>query len=202
MESRKKAILIAMVMGDGYIHKRDKSLKLCHSKKQEEYLRYKRDVLHSLLGGKKPTIREYMHLGKYPQVRCEKAHKYFRVLRKWMYPDKYKHLSYMTPESLAIWFMDDGSCVVNNKYPDGTPSSYRTNIHTCCSKDVAQRICKYFKDTWSIKFTPFREKTSWSVRCFHKEGKKFHELIYPHTIESMKYKHRDYIPRAHSPCTR
>lgn len=202
MKRRKKAILIALVMGDGYIHERDKSLILCHSAKQEEYLIYKRDLLHSLLGGKKPKINRHLHKlnGKlYPQVRCGKAHKYFRVLRNWMYPDKYKHLKYMTPESLAIWFMDDGSCICNNRYPDGTPSSYRTNIHTCCSLDVAERICKYFKDTWNIKFTPYKERGNWSVRCFHKEGAKFHKIIEPYTIESMKYKHKVYYPRAHSP---
>jgi len=199
MKREKKALLIAMVMGDGYINERDKSLKICHSSKQGAYIEYKRDLLHSLLGGKKPVLRGYVHLGTYPQFRFEKAHKYFRILRKWMYPDKYKHLKYLTPHAIAIWFMDDGSLIVNNRYPDGSPRSYRTNIHTGTTKEIAERICLYFKDTWGIKFTPFNEKGTWSVRCFHKEGMKFHELIYDYIIPSMSYKQRGYYPRAHSP---
>lgn len=199
MKREKKALLIAMVMGDGYIHKRDKSLVICHSADQEVYLRYKRDLLHSILGGKRPNISFYKHLGIYPQYRFSKSHRYFRVLRNWMYPNKYKHLKYMTPHSLAIWFMDDGSLIVNNRFQDGTPRSYRTNIHTGCSKGVALQICEYFKNSWDIKFTPFKERGTYSIRCFHKEGQKFHELIHPFIIPEMSYKQRGYYPRAHSP---
>lgn len=202
MKGEKKAMLIAMVIGDGYIHKRDKTLKLCHSKKQEEYLVYKRDLLHSLLGGKKPVIREYTHyLGDkgYQQVRLEKSHRYFRVLRNWMYPDKYKYLKYLTPQALAIWYMDDGSCVANNRYPDGTCSSARTNLHLCTDKKTAEEVCKYFKETWDIKFTPFKEKGNYSIRCFHKEGKRFHKIIHPYVIPSMAYKQRFYYDTSAQP---
>ena len=44
MEKDKKAILIAMVMGDGYIHKRDKSLIVCHSAPQKDYIEYSESV--------------------------------------------------------------------------------------------------------------------------------------------------------------
>lgn len=190
-----------MVMGDGYIHKRDKSLVICHSADQRAYIEYKRDLLQSLLGGKKSKIIFYKHLDKYPQYRFSKSHRVFRILRNWMYPHKkYKYLKYMTPESLALWFMDDGSCVANNRYPDGSCSSARTNIHTgCTTKEEAQEICEYFKNTWDIKWTPFSEKGTWSIRCFHKEGKKFHSMIRPYVIETMRYKQRFYYPRAHSP---
>lgn len=195
MKRDKKALLIAMVIGDGYIHPRDSALCLGHSKKQEEYIKYKRDLLHSLLGGKKPEIREYLHLGKYPSLRCQKSHRYFKVLRRWLYPDKYKYLKYLTPHAIAIWYMDDGSLIVNNKWPDGSPRSMRTNIHICVKdKSIAESICKYFQDTWSIKFTPFNEKGNWSIRCFHQEGVKFHKLIHPYIIPSMSYKQRMYYP--------
>jgi len=202
MKRNKKAILIAVVIGDGYIHRRDLSLKLCHSKKQEEYLIYKRDLLHSLLGGKKPKINEYVHyLGDkgYPQVRCEVGHRYFKVLRRWLYPNKYEYLTYLTPQALAIWFMDDGSLIANNRYKDGTCSSARTNIHTCCSKEIANNICKYFKDTWNIKFTSFKDGNNYSIRCFHKEGKKFHRIIHPYIIPSMAYKQRFYYNTSAQP---
>jgi len=209
MEQRKKALLIALVIGDGYIHidkrrpnAKKLALKLCHTAKQRAYLEHKVSLLHSLLGGKKPSIVDCRHVWPdgswYNQVRAEKSHRYFRVLRKWMYPDKYKPrmLKYLTPEALAIWYMDDGSIVANNKYLDGTCSSARTNIHLCCTKEIAENVCKYFKDTWSIKFTTFKDNGTYSIRCFHKEGKKFHEIVHPFVIPSMSYKQRFYYNKS------
>lgn len=206
MERRKKAMLIAFVLGDGYIHidKRRPdamklALKLCHAEKQKAYLEYKVNLLHSLIGGKKPKIIKCVHVwpdgSSYKQVRAEKSHKYFRILRKWMYPNKYelKILKHLTPEALAIWYMDDGSIIANNKFPDGSVRSARTNIHTCCAKETAENICKYFKDAWDIKFTTFKDgKNYYSIRCFHREGRKFHELVHPFIIQSMAYKQRFY----------
>ena len=201
MKREKKALLIALVIGDGYIRidKRQKNpkgtLKLCHSDKQREYLEYKVGLLHSLIGGKRPVIRDYtctVEGHQYSQVRAEKTHKYFGVLRKWLYPNKYKYLKYLTPKAIAIWYMDDGSLVANNRYPDGTCSSARTSIHTCTTREEADTVCKYFHDAWGIKFSTFKEKGKYSVRCFHKEGQKFHDLISPYVIPSMKYKQRFY----------
>jgi hypothetical protein len=204
MEKRKKALLIALVIGDGYIRidkrypkAKKLALKFCHCLKQKPYLEHKLRLLQSLVGGKTPRIRQYTckAFGKeYQQVRAEKAHKYFRVLRKWMYPNKYSPnvLKHLTAEAIAIWFMDDGSLVANNRYPDGTCSSSRTNIHTCCTEEVAQEICEYFKNTWDIQFKVFKEKANFSIRCNHKEGRKFHKLIHPYIIPSMQYKQRFY----------
>lgn len=211
MKRESKALLISFVVGDGFIRtdtrsKTNKSsLKLCHSIHQKEYMEYKVSLLHTLLGGKKPTINEYIHKWPdgttYRQVRAEKAHRYFRVLRKWLYPNKYniKYLQYLTPHAIAIWYMDDGSIVANNRYKDGMCSSARTNIHICTSKENAEDVCKYFQEYWNIKFTTFFEKGNYSIRCFHKEGRKFHELIRQYIIPSMKYKQRFYYPTSAQP---
>lgn len=206
MKRSKKALLIALVIGDGFIRidkrlKNPKSaeLNLCHSTTQREYLQFKVDLLHSLLGGRKPILREYMCTsfgGKaYKQVRASKCHRYFKILHGWMYPEKYttKYLEYLTPQALAIWFMDDGSCVPNNRYKDGTTSTCRTNLHICTTREKAEEVCKYFMDTWGIKWTTFLEREgNFSIRCFHKAGRAFHELIHPYIIPSMAYKQRFY----------
>lgn len=211
MKRDKKALLISLIIGDGFIRtdtrsKSNKSsLKLCHSIHQEDYINYKVTLLHSLLGGKKPVVNHYLCKwpdgSSYKQVRAEKAHRYFRVLRNWLYPNKYnvKYLRYLTPHALAIWFMDDGSIIANNKYKDGTCSSARTNLHLCTDKSKAEDVCKYFLDNWSIKFTTFLEKGTYSIRCFHKEGKKFHELIHQYIIPSMSYKQRFYYSTSAQP---
>ena len=95
--------------------------------------------------------------------------------------------------------MDDGSIIPNNRYPDGSVRSCRTNLHTCTTREQAESICSYFQNRWDIKFTPFNEKGNWSVRCFHKEGKKFHELIRPFIVPSMEYKQRFYYGTSAQP---
>ena len=209
MKRSKKSVLIAMVLGDGYIHndKRSKSfaIKLCHSIAQKEYTEYKANLLHSLLGGKAPSIRTYTCKSfnkEFKQVRFSKAHKYFRVLKKWMYPDKYNKnlLKHLDALGLAIWYMDDGSIAMNNRYPDGTCQSARTHLHLCTTKEKAQEVCDYFMDTWGIKFITFKDgKDTYSIRCFHKEGHKFHEIIHPYIIPSMAYKQRFYYGTSAQP---
>ncbi len=210
MKKEKKALLIALVIGDGYIHidkrvksNKNASLVLRHSSKQIEYLKYKVDLLHSLLGGKKPVVSEYVvksNYGNFPGCRAEKAHKYFRVLRSWLYPNKYAMIKHLTPHAIAIWYMDDGSIVTNNRYKDGACSSARTNIHLGCKlKADAEVVCNYFKNTWGIKFTTYKEQGTFSIRCFHKEGKKFHSLVHPFIIPSMEYKQRFYYDTSAQP---
>lgn len=205
MKKEKKSLLIALVIGDGYIRKDKRvkkpvcSLKMCHSEKQLSLLEYKVSLLHSLVGGKRPTINRYIH--KWPdgqsfvQYRSEKAHSYFRVLHNWMYPDKYNKnvMKHLTPQGIAIWYMDDGSIAANNRDKDGSCRTARTHIHTCTTLEKAAELCEYFLNTWGIKFTVFRDgKNTWSIRCFHVEGRKFHELIHPFIIPSMIYKQRFY----------
>ena len=209
MKKRKKALLVAFVLGDGYVQVRPGqktgTLRFCHSIQQKEYLQYKVDLLHSLIGGSPLVIREYTcnsYNNSWRQVRAEKAHRYFRILRSWMYPNKYniKFLKYLTPEALAIWFMDDGSLIANNRSQDGTVISARTNIHTCTTKEIALEVCKYFLEVWDIKFTVFKENGgTYSIRCFHKEGKKFHDIIHPYIIPSMLYKQRFYYDTSAQP---
>lgn len=211
MKRSKKALLIALVLGDGYIrvdtrHKaQSTSIHICHSKAQQEYVEYKADLLTSLVGGKRPNCREFLCKwpdgSTYKQIRFEKAHPYFRVLRKWMYPNKYNIniLKHLTPKAIAIWYMDDGSIIANNRYPDGTCSSARTNLHLCTTKEIAEDVCKYFMETWDIKFTTFNEKGTYSIRCFHKEGKKFHDLIHEYIIPLMSYKQRFYFSTSAQP---
>ncbi len=211
MKRDKKALLIALVLGDGYIRidnrysTKPSILYICHSLAQEELAKYKAQLVVKLLGGKFPNLNyrkcKWPDGSEYNQVRFEKRHKYFRVLRKWMYPNKYtiNVLKHLTPEAIALWYMDDGSIISNNRYKDGTTSSARTNIHICTTEDIAKDVCNYFKEYWDIKFTTFKEKGTYSIRCFHKEGWKFHSLIRSYILPEMEYKQRFYFPTSAQP---
>lgn len=201
MKRSKKGLLIALAIGDGYISERrsggNSILEMHHSSKQLDYLRYKRDILHSLVGGKKPSITYREQRGKngstYGLVRVRKTHRYFTILRRWLYPNKYNvdMLKYLDAQGLAIWFMDDGCSSKATTRLDGTHSS-ENRLFLCTTKERAEDVCKYFLDTWGIKWRLYKHRGYYSIRCGHKEGLKFHKIIHPYVIPSMAYKQRFY----------
>lgn len=132
-----RELLIACVLGDGCIvqHKQQGTFwfKLTHSPAQRDYLLWKCNLLEStrLVRGRHFTVREKVNKhtnGKsYPSCTANMyGLKYFRILRKWVYPAGQKSWSRVmkylrSPMSLAILFMDDG-CAEHRrrKHRDGS----------------------------------------------------------------------------------
>ena len=194
MRNRKKAILIALAIGDGHIKKESNSeccsLCLIHSTKQEEFITYKRDLLHSLIGGKKPKLHYFKNNG-YTGIRFQKASKYYRILKKWLYVDGKKHISRfllnkLTLEAIAIWYMDDGG--LSPKLRNGKIHAYELFLNTHVSKEENQIIIDYFKETWDIQFHQVKNKGSYRLRMSTREIRKFLPMIEGFIIPSMKYK--------------
>jgi len=208
MDKRKKAILIALGLGDGYFTKPSHNnptpqLYIEHSEVQKEYIEYKHKLLISLLGGYKPKIakRTRVRNGKtLNSYRFVKTHKYFKVLRRWMYDGnikrfRYNYLKLLTPEALAILIMDDGSQNLKRR-DDGSVKSCQFKL-SICSEYLSEcnEIIKFFKDYYDIHFTSFihmrRKKDNkplYSIHCGTKEWKKLAKLVKPYIIPSMMYK--------------
>lgn len=201
MKNRKKAILIALAIGDGHIaytkrtnpHKKIYSiLRLIHSSKQREYITYKRDLLHSLVGGKSPNLYEFNNSG-YSGIRFNKRHKYFRVIRKWLYRDDKKHitrflLDKLTPEAIAIWWMDDGSMYKKRNSKTGKIKACEGILSTYISEEDNQIIIDYFKEVHDIEFRVVKSKNSYRLRLNTANCRKFAKLVKPYIIPSMLYK--------------
>ena len=110
MTKDQKSILIALVIGDGTLRKPNRGsvqLEIGHSIKQKEYIKYKSDLLHSILGGNKPNLHYRVSNMGTKTVRIFKTHRYFRVIRRWLYKDNKKVISRnildkLTPQALAI----------------------------------------------------------------------------------------------------
>lgn len=208
MEPRKKSILIALCIGDGYIthEKQVKNgviyqynyLEVSHGSPQKEYIEWKADLCRKLTGKKcnishrisKPrsngrggTIR------KTEEYRFTCTHKYFRVLRKWMYKNNKKvldpfYLKYLTPEGLAIWYMDDGCTYVSKSKKD-----YQATISTYTSKKEAETLIKFFKDKFNIEFHLQHQcKDQYNIRTYSSQTLKFIKLIEPFVPDCMAYK--------------
>lgn len=202
MNREHRALLIAMSIGDGYIAKQNSySIHIEHSQNQLEYLKHKVDLVHSIFGGNKPSIYYRERLDKrtdkvYKQCAFSKGHKYFKLLHRWIYGRNNKKsytraiLNALTPQGLALWYMDDGWCKSRISKKTGKISSVQTSISTYCSAEEARIICDYFKEVWNINFAVHtRSKTGLCIVCANTTAsKEFIELIRPYIIPSMQYK--------------
>lgn len=198
MDKRKKSLLIGLVLGDGHLNPRSGvSLEIMHGHKQKFYLDYKRKLIAKLLNCPEPGVyyRESTNCYK-----ISKGHKYFKILRRWMYDENGEKrfskniLKYLTAESIAIWFMDDGSHG-KDYYPNDKTRirSHSFHLYTYTNEEDTQNIIDFFKEKFDIKFYPVWRKmkdgsTKAYLKCRTKEGRKLSKLIRPYIIPGMEYK--------------
>lgn len=199
-----KSILIGMILGDGYLQKGKNSstLKIEHSTQQLEYLKYKRELLIKIFGGKHPDIHIRSRVDSrnnhtYHQCWLSKTEKYLKILRDRIYLNGKKEyteaiLKKLTPEGLAIWYMDDGgngSIYISKK--TGKISSCVTYLCTDCSFEQASIIRDYFKNTYDVEFKLYNiRKDQYRLCANTSNSRKFVELIRPYIIPEMQYKIR------------
>lgn len=210
-----REILISCILGDGCIVQHSKQgshwLKLTQSPAQKDYLMWKIGLIESteLVKGKKFTVREKVNHhtnGKdYPVITANMyGVKYFRILRKWIYPSGKKTvvnvLKYLTtPMSLAIMFMDDGS--VNRrkrKHKDGSIYFLRPSMRLglCKNIDDCAAFLAWMQDTFKVDGYPVKHsrkdsKETYYILNFNAENtEKLWKHIWPFTVkfQSMRKK--------------
>lgn len=216
MDKRKRGILYGCAIGDGGIYL-DKSqsaqtarLIIGHGPKQLEYLKYKQKLLHSTLGGKEPSLYTYKSTNKktsktYTNHQLYKNHKYFRQMHRVLYPEgtfRYSEqmLSYLTDQSLALWYMDDGSGSISKNNKTKKPCGCMTRLSTYCSFEEADLLRDWFKEKYNleVKFDKDKRNDKYSLRFNTKDSKEFVSIVSPYMFDTMKYKiqHVDkYSPR-------
>ena len=206
MNDHDRGILVGMVLGDGYLNVRNRlnrgkyryessELSVVHSVKQRDYANHKAELVRKIFGGSFSTREKRANVanGKtYYLCGFSKSNRYFRVLKKMMYRDRKKTITWqvlnmLTPHGIAIWYMDDGSAKRNINQA-GYVSSVSTEIATCCTEQEATIICKWFRDRYDINFKPFNMKGKTSIRCNTQESHKFARVVEPYIIPSMRYK--------------
>lgn len=207
MRHTKRSALIALALGDGYLHKdpqsQNVSLQIEHSGKQKAYLEWKRNLIHSLVGGKHPRIIKRTRIRKgtvLQSYRFTKSTKYYRILHKWFKEDGTKYskriLKKLDAQGLAIWIMDDGTSAFRKNKKTGEVSGVQFKLSICIeSKDEIQTIIDTLYELFEVKMyriLHMRRKVDniplYSVACGTKEFRKLREIIAPHMHESMLYK--------------
>lgn len=192
MNRKQKSLVIASILGDGYIPSRDSVLSIQHSVKRYKYLVWLRDKF--IENGFEVT-------GIYNVSRKFEAYRFnvklpisdWKELKHQFYPNRNKTitrhlLNYLDEEGLAIWFMDDGNKEIHWK-KDDTLSHWALGLSThAFTKEENLIIQKYFKSVWNIDLSIIRDRKYYRCRFNMTNSKILIGIIEKYIDESMKYK--------------
>lgn len=188
-KKERRAILAGLMLGDGGRTKNN--FYIGHSMKQKDYALFKSDLLQKITG-KEVNIRERTNKLGYSNIRVEPK---LIPLTKRLVRELWKNgekkisrnfLNYLSLESIAIWFMDDGS--KSFKKRNGKVHAVEVTLNTYLSKEDNEIIIHYFKEVWGIKWGLNKSKSHYRLRMGTREARKFFKLISPYIIPSMQYK--------------
>lgn len=206
MNSKDRGVLYGLAIGDGGIYiipsqaATTARLIIGHGPKQIDYLNYKADLLHSVLGGKRPSVYEYTSKNKttnktYVNHQLYKNDAYFRQMHRVLYPTGKKVyteqlLSYLTDHSLALWYMDDGSAKRFTSKDGANYTGSNTRLSTYCSKEEAELLRDWFEHKYQItpKFDVDKRNGKFSLRFNTAESNIFTDIVYPYVVPSLSYK--------------
>ena len=197
MENLKKSLLIALILGDGHINKRDNCLQITHSIKQKDYIDYKCKLLSKLLNCKAPNLYHRFD-SKHNEFTLTKGHRYFRILRKWIYVNNEKRFSKnllknITPWAIAIWWMDDGSHGIDRNKNTGRITAHSFHLYTYTNLEDTENIIEMFREKFNINFYKIKKtmkdgSIKYYLKCRTKEGRKLSNLIRKYVLPSLQYK--------------
>ena len=186
----KHKLVLSMAIGDGYITKNGKLI-IVHCEKQKEYLEFK----HSLLvraGIKCYNITKINNNG-FPAYKLETSFcEEIQDIRKLLYNTKKvltaEVLEHLTPEGIALWYLDDGG--LSKKYKNGVLSCNELMLNTGLQKEENQVIIDWFKYKYNINFSQCKNHNCYRLRCGTKEARKLMDIIYPTCakVQCLSYK--------------
>lgn len=184
-----RGVLAGMLLGAARI--RENNFFIPHSKSQEDYLFFKQHLLEQITL-KPVNISQGKTKTGEVLFRIEpKLIPLTRVLIKKLYPGKIRRitrsfLNLLTPQGIAIWFMDKGS--KSFKKENGEIHALEVTLNTYLSKSENELIVTYFTDLWGFRWGLSKAKASYRLRMGTKEGKKFLNFLRPYIHPSMLYK--------------
>lgn len=186
-------LLIAMSIGDGCVTKTGQ-LMMNHCEAQEEYLRYKANLIKKVLHSDVRKSKSYHKQCKKDIVQFHlvtRRVKFLKILRKVLYPNNQKTLTIkllnrLSEQGLAIWWMDDGNRNVQHR--DGKVKYIMYRLYTCVSKELNQEILNWFKIRWNLNGYIAKHGNQYIICFGTSEGKKLSNIIRPYIIDCMQYK--------------
>jgi len=184
VSDRQIEILVGCLLGDAYLTKLGK-IQIEQSKKQEEYIKWKHQELSSIsYSGLKEVVRFDKKDNRTTKSLRFWTRQYFKVWRDVFYREGLKVFpadlaKWITPLSIAVWFMDDGS------YDKKSNCIFSTESFNEESRVELVGILKDF----GIEVSSNKNGISGTrLRVRSKSLYRFFELIRPFMHQSMMYK--------------
>ncbi len=189
---KQKEMLVGLLLGDGHLETQDNGktyrLKIEHSILQKEYVDYLYKVfLPWCAHAPKQKIRR----GKNRMITSYGFYTYssgsFRFFAQQFYPKGGKRIipsivkKIITPQAIAIWFMDDGSkkSIEHNTY------IFHTHAFT---KSELEMMCEILQKKFGISMHIHKQYNVYRLYILAESAKRFYDLVNPYIIPSMKYK--------------
>ena len=186
-----KSILFGIILGDGYLQKtgeKNARLRLEHGKNQKEYLFWKVSNLSPLFQGKAKYLERIHPITK--RIYCYWRHQsqstpYLGKLRKIFYPEGKKIVPeklerYLSPLTLAVWFMDDGYYYLRDK----CSYLYLGNVSRNEAEIVMLTLLRRFNILSRVK----QKKKGYALYFSPRETQKLKNLIKGHILPQFNYK--------------
>ena len=184
--------LAAMVMFDGHLGKASNTgnsqLMIEHQKPHLEYLRWKAELLATVLDCKIPNISTRKNRD---MCYFTKRHPIFTMNRKHWVKSNVHIYNFFTRLELAIWFMDDGYCKFRRR-ANGTLRDTRLELALHEDEEIAQQICDIINTKFEVEFKISKGsgKGYILIMTHRHKIKKFLSIVEPivRDIECMHYK--------------
>ena len=184
-----KAVALGSLLGDAYLRPSGKSFSLSftHGEKQIKYLEWKLSIFENFVTTKQFYKNARSFQGNAPTYSFSTiSHPFLSELHLLCYPEGKKSVSWgwldrLSPLSLAVWYLDDGS--LNKRYGTITLS---TNSF---SFEEQVLMVEYFLSHFDIeaKIEPRRNK-QFCLRINASQAKAFLEIVAPYIPDCMAYK--------------
>lgn len=187
-------VIIGSLLGDANLECRSKGIRfpitarfrVHHGEKQKEYVWWKYKILENFVSKEPREIswdNPKRNLHEKSLYFHTKSSKEFGILHGLFYKDGVKILpteifDFLSPQVLAVWFMDDGS---NNK------NNITINTHGF-TKDEQEVIIEFFKKEYSINSSLIKDRDKWKISIGVHDKSSFLSIIKPFIIPSMIYK--------------
>lgn len=184
-----REFIVGTLMGDAHIPKQGRFIRIAQSIKQKNYVIWKADIMKGWLSPKGVYLENRIVNGKtYQLVRFNTVtHDDFSFYENLFYkPPSHKKiitleaLDLITPFALAVWFMDDGSCLPKKGI----------RLHTAgFSWDENYLIQDWFASRFNLRCTVAKISRGYPVLTFYSSSaKEFRELVRPHLLPDFLYK--------------
>ncbi len=184
LTQQQESLIIGSLLGDAYMRiidgRNDAFLEINHSVKAREYVDWKFNILKDIcksppkerVSGKDGRKAYRFTTRQHPQL-TQIMHKFYKHGRKTIPKDLE-----LTPLSLAVWFMDDGS---KTKKGD-------VYLNTQQFSFSEQRRLLHVLRKFGLKARLNKDKKYYRIRLLKESVVRFNEIIRPYIIDSMLYK--------------